>query len=604
LPNTKAFGLCIFLVTILFLGNSFAQDYCDVLKKSLLFYEAQRSGRLPTNNRIPWRANSALKDCTATGCKYDSKGDGNLVGGYYDAGDHVKFGLPAAFTLTVLSWGMIEFESAVKNCSQLSHYLNAIKWGTDWFIRAHTAPNELWGQVGDGDIDHAYWGPPETMTMSRPTFKIDSANPGTELAMEAAAALAAASIVFKKKNANYSSTLLTHARQLWSFGNTYRRNYHDTIQDAANFYRSWSGYNDEIVWASAWLYRATGEATYLNKAKSDYDSFNIGGTAVANSFDWDNKCAGVIMLMKKITNNDPKYVNHANQWLNWWKPGGGITYTPGGLAWIRQWGPNRYAAAAAFLALLNGDSSSNTFAEKQIKYMLGYNSRSQSFVVGHGPNYPKNPHHRAAHGSTSNNINNPTQNMYVLTGALVGGPGLDDSYADVRSDYVKNEVALDYNAGFTAALAGLAKLKKSGVTNSSTTSESSSSYVGTTATVTSGTVTSGSGSSSSSGTGTGGITIELNLNINIWWIAVERVHNAIEGTASIDIKDSGAISSYIRMKKEDEPWGAWSYATSGQPLITPISLKLTSVTGKTVQLVNVITSLTGGGRFSTNKQYP
>jgi len=31
------------------------------------------------------------------------------------------------------------------------------------------------------------------------------------------------------------------------------------------------------------------------------------------------------------------------------------------------------------------------------------------------------------------------------------GPGSDDSYADVRSDYQKNEVAVDYNAGFTGA---------------------------------------------------------------------------------------------------------------------------------------------------------
>lgn len=35
------------------------------------------------------------------------------------------------------------------------------------------------------------------------------------------------------------------------------------------------------------------------------------------------------------------------------------------------------------------------------------------------------------------------------------GPGVDDSYVDVRSDYVKNEVAVDYNAGYTGVLAAL-----------------------------------------------------------------------------------------------------------------------------------------------------
>ena len=38
--------------------------------------------------------------------------------------------------------------------------------------------------------------------------------------------------------------------------------------------------------------------------------------------------------------------------------------------------------------------------------------------------------------------------MWILLGA---GPGSDDSYADLRSDYQKNEVAVDYNAGFTGA---------------------------------------------------------------------------------------------------------------------------------------------------------
>jgi hypothetical protein len=54
----------------------------------------------------------------------------------------------------------------------------AVKWATDYFLKAHTAPNEFYGQVGQGDVDHAYWGRPEDMTMSRPAFKIDTSRPG------------------------------------------------------------------------------------------------------------------------------------------------------------------------------------------------------------------------------------------------------------------------------------------------------------------------------------------------------------------------------------------------------------------------------------------
>jgi len=54
----------------------------------------------------------------------------------------------------------------------------AVKWATDYFLKAHTAPNEFYGQVGEGDLDHVFWGRPEDMTMPRPSYKIDTSRPG------------------------------------------------------------------------------------------------------------------------------------------------------------------------------------------------------------------------------------------------------------------------------------------------------------------------------------------------------------------------------------------------------------------------------------------
>jgi len=39
----------------------------------------------------------------------------------------------------------------------------AVKLATDYFPKAHTAPNEFYGQVGQGDVDHTFWGRPEDM---------------------------------------------------------------------------------------------------------------------------------------------------------------------------------------------------------------------------------------------------------------------------------------------------------------------------------------------------------------------------------------------------------------------------------------------------------
>ncbi|CAN0576549.1 unnamed protein product [Ectocarpus sp. 12 AP-2014] len=146
-----------------------------------------------------------------------------------------------------------------------------------------------------------------------------------------------------------------------------------------------------------------------------------------------------------------------------------LAHTPGtetnaGLAWLDQWGSNRYAGNMAFLAVERaslaedqGDAAYaellRSFAADQIDYMLGDNPDGQSYVVGFGDDYPLNPHHRAASGTT--NVGDGADNLYTLTGALVGGPDVNGNYNDERTDYVQNEVATDYNAGFTGALAGL-----------------------------------------------------------------------------------------------------------------------------------------------------
>ncbi|MCL7029116.1 hypothetical protein MKW94_007245, partial [Papaver nudicaule] len=42
-------------------------DYGIALKKSILYYESQRSGKLPTNQRVTWRGDSGLTDGSDVG---------------------------------------------------------------------------------------------------------------------------------------------------------------------------------------------------------------------------------------------------------------------------------------------------------------------------------------------------------------------------------------------------------------------------------------------------------------------------------------------------------------------------------------------------------
>jgi endoglucanase len=451
--------------------TSAAVNYGESLQKSIYFYEAQQSGVLPAWNRTEWRGNSTVTDGNDVAV--------DLSGGWYDAGDHVKFGFPMASSATLLAWGVVDYPAAYTQSGQMKHIKNNLKFVADYFVKAHPSANVLYGQVGTGSGDHAWWGPVEAVNETsraasiRPSFAITEACPGTDLAGETAAALASIAMVFKDSDVVYSNQLITHAKQLYDFAYNFRGKYSSCITDASGYYNSWSGYNDELVWSAIWLYRATGEQKYLDRATTDYANLGVENQTTLKSYKWtqawDDKSYGSYVLMAKLTGK-AEYRADAERWLDFWTTGYNgdrVKYTPGGLAQLDRWGANRYAANTSFMALVYSDflksiAPSNTrvktyydFAVNQLEYILGKNPNNQCYQIGMCANGPRNPHHRTAHGSWADSLAVPAQSRHLLVGALVGGPSSGDAYADDRADYVMNEVATDYNAGFTSAVARL-----------------------------------------------------------------------------------------------------------------------------------------------------
>src|SRR4030095_5675545 len=91
-------------------------NYGEALQKSVWFYEAQISGPKPTWSRVSWRGNSAMNDGSDVGR--------DLTGGWFDAGDHVKFGLPMAASATMLAWGIVENRQGYVDAGQLDEALD------------------------------------------------------------------------------------------------------------------------------------------------------------------------------------------------------------------------------------------------------------------------------------------------------------------------------------------------------------------------------------------------------------------------------------------------------------------------------------------------
>ena len=204
-----------------------------------------------------------------------------------------------AGAMTLLSWGGISYPQGYEKAGMMDYLRDAVKWGTDYFIKAHTGDNEFYGQVGDGEFDHSTWERPEEMPDWRPSFKIDANNPGSDLAAETAASLASAAMLFDGVDDTYATELIEHAEQLYYFADQYRGKYSDSITDADKFYKSYSGYNDELVWGAIWLYKATGKQDYLDKAISYYDQFGFG--LKTQFLSWDHKLAGAQILLAQET---------------------------------------------------------------------------------------------------------------------------------------------------------------------------------------------------------------------------------------------------------------------------------------------------------------
>ncbi|CAA0813987.1 Endoglucanase 11 [Striga hermonthica] len=478
----------IFLVVFLTLSFSFCQshDYGEALSKSLLYFEAQRSGHLPYNQRVTWRHHSGLTDGLEQGV--------DLVGGYYDAGDNVKFGLPMAYTITLLSWGVIEFKNEIALAGELNHALESIKWGTDYFIKAHTHPHLLWAQVGDGDTDHLCWQRPEDMTTSRRAYKVDEEHPGSEVAAETAAAMAATSIVFRRKDPRYSHLLLDHAEQLFEFGDKFRGKYDTSIKVARRYYTSISGYKDELLWAALWLYKATYNITYLDYAIQNAEAFG-GSTWAITEFSWDVKFAGAQILasmvpMKGKVESDRQVLHEYRSKAEHYMCGclnknkaTNVKRTPGGLLYTRRWNNMQYVATSILLLAAYSNHLRSTggvldcyagpvgpdeilaFVRSQVDYILGSNPMGLSYLVGYGPAYPTKVHHRGAsivsHKESSDFVGcmpgyhrwfvSPSPNPNLLVGALVGGPDSEDGFRDRRDNFAQTE-ACTYN---TAPLVGV-----------------------------------------------------------------------------------------------------------------------------------------------------
>lgn len=193
------------LQTAVSLPTSSAADveynYAKALQYSIYFYDGNMCGtEVSENDRYQWRGDchtydaqvplQPMVDNVGTNLsqsfidKYqdilDPDGDGyvDVAGGFHDAGDHVKFGMPENYAASTLGWGYYEFRDAYQKTGQDDHIETILRYFNDYLMKCtfRKANGDVIAhcyQVGDGDIDHAYWNAPEIDSMERPCLFLD-----------------------------------------------------------------------------------------------------------------------------------------------------------------------------------------------------------------------------------------------------------------------------------------------------------------------------------------------------------------------------------------------------------------------------------------------
>jgi peptidoglycan/xylan/chitin deacetylase (PgdA/CDA1 family) len=229
---------------------------------------------------------------------YGPMPDGTFVdarGGWHDAGDQLKYLITASnATARMLLAYELERNKFQDTVDALGHphpngipdVLDEAKWGLDWIHKLHPAPDQLFHQVAD-DRDHRGFRLPNQdladygwgANSYRPVYFADGKPQGlrewkskatgvANIAGRSAAAMAMGYRIWKKDlhDLLFARKCLQAAIELYRMGQR-QEGYQQGNSYGAPYRYNEDTWADDMEWAAAELYRATGKAIYLRDAK-------------------------------------------------------------------------------------------------------------------------------------------------------------------------------------------------------------------------------------------------------------------------------------------------------------------------------------------------
>lgn len=450
------------------------------LANSLYYYENERDG--PNYISSPLRTapghlndESATVYFTPTFNKKDNAGaltaTGAVIdasGGWWDAGDYMKFVETHSYTVAMMLTGIRDFPNQMGAGSAMSNFTAEAKFGLDWLQKMWSDSNQtLYYQVAIASGGHAYAGDhdiwrlpqvddtyqncvsPYQYICHRPVLQNPAGGSGAKISPNLAGRLAADFAlcynVFVSTNASYANQCLTAAEHVFDLANTAPTGNLVTA-GPYDFYPEIE-WRDDLEWGATELYfavqscgtncpinlhpasyylsqAATWANAYItgpNDAKDTLNLYDVSGLAhfelyraialAVNPSGLATTQAALVADLQKQLNNaiaqtakDPFGFGFPWNTYDTTSHGGGLAVMGAEYSYLN--GP-----------ALNSSTNPATYANRQLANILGTNGWGTSLIVNDGSTFPLCMQHQV-----TNLVPNPPNGPPFLSGAAVEGP--------------------------------------------------------------------------------------------------------------------------------------------------------------------------------------
>ena len=417
----------------------------------------------------------------------------DVVGGWYDAGDHGKYvvngGISVAQVMATYERARIRDGEALVALADGSlpvpeagngvpDILDEARWQLEWMLTMVVpAGDPLAGMVHHKIHDNEWTGLPLMPHLAPKTRELH--RPSTAATLNLAAAAAQGARLFRPYDAAFADRLLAAAEAAYAAAQTHPDLF-ATPEDGASGGGPYddTDVSDEFFWAAAELYLTTGDPAHLAAIKTSPHWADAGVTPYA--FDWKHvagfarlqlatvpsglSAAALAAIRSTVTAGaDALLAVQAGEPF-------GHPYAPD--SGLYDWGSTHLvvqnALALATAHELTGDRQYRDGALEAMDYVLGRNALNISYITGYGTHFARNQHSRwfaaqlnpglphppdgALAGGPNSSIQDPVAQR------LFAGPGCapQTCYIDDIESWATNEITINWNAALSQLASYLA----------------------------------------------------------------------------------------------------------------------------------------------------